>query len=206
MGRPPRLPAAVLWAAAAWGCASARPAAYLAPDFASAAPRAVAVLPFDNESMSFEAPETLRRLVAERLLFTGAKVLYGEEVDERLKSLGVTDGGQLGAYAPADIGAALGADGLLYGRVEEFVYQNVGFVRKREVRLRLKLVSAPEGKRLWEDAGSGTSVRLAFKKSEAGRAFIEGVLEQTAERLFKAPLEAEAESAVDDVLSRYPRR
>ena len=199
--------AGVLFAAACLSaCAATGEVAYRSPDLLEALPQRVAVLPFDNESLSFDAPDVLRRMVSERLGGAGPGVLSISEVDERLHEMGVTDGGQLGAFSPSEIGKALGVDGLLYGSVEEFVYQNVGFFRKREVRLRLRLVAAADGVRLWQDIGEDANIHITLSKKDAGRSFLEGVIEQAAEKLLKIPLQKEAERAVEDVLSKYPRR
>lgn len=179
---------------------------YRAPDLATSVPDSVAVLPFDNESLSFAAPEILRGLVSAKLSSYGYAVMDNAEVDERLHALGVTDGGQLGAYTPQTLKESLGTDGLMYGNVEEFVYQNIGFFKKRKVRLRLKLVHGTRAMLLWEDVGEETWIEIALSKKAAGRSFIEGVLEQAAENLFKVPLRQESEQAVNQVLSKYPRR
>ncbi|MFH2203775.1 MAG: GNA1162 family protein [Elusimicrobiota bacterium] len=197
--------AAAVLALLSAGCAGS-PERYSAPDFPAAVPGTVAVLPFDNESMSFQAQHVLRALVSERLGALGYGVLPGAEVDEKLHALGLTDGGQLGAYAPEKLGAALETDGLMYGIVEEFTYQNVGFFRKREVRLRLKLVHASRGARLWENVESESRVKVALSKERAGRSFIEGIVEQAAEGMLHTALQDEADRAVRRVLRNYPRR
>lgn len=187
------------------GCA-ANVVRYRAPDFPGGVPGTIAVLPFDNETMSFAAPSILRAMVAERLGGFGYRIVPEEDVDQKLHAMGVTDGGQLGAFSPGEIGEKVGAPGLMYGSVEEFVYQNVGFFRKREVRLRLKFVHAERGERLWEDVGAEARIHVALNKKEAGRSFLEGVIEQAAEKLLNIPLEQESRLAVEQVLSKYPRR
>lgn len=198
--------ALALAAALACGCASPEPARYLAPDFGARAPARVAVLPFDNESVDLAGPELLRRLVFSRLEGHGFAAPGLEAVDAALAaSLGITDGGQLRSVEPARLGRALGADGLLYGTVEDFAFVNVGFAVRRVVRLRLRLVEAAGGARLWEDAGLGLTERLTLTKKGARRAFFEGVAERAAEGLLRTPLMPESLEAVRCLFSRLPR-
>lgn len=71
--------------------------------------------------------------------------------------------------APRRLGEALRVDGLFYGTVEDFAFQNVGFMLRREVKLRLRLVFASTGETLWDDSGEGVTVLAAIKKREAER-------------------------------------
>lgn len=196
---------AAVAAAALAGCAGAR-VRYEAPDLASRLPASVAVLPFDNEAVSLRAPGLLRSLVTEALGFRGWRTFERSVVDDALQALGVSDGGQLRALDPKKIGAALGAPGLLYGTVEEFTYQNVGFVRRRVVRVSLKLVDSASGERLWEAQGMEETGVLALRKGAAGKSFLDGVLEQASESALGAPLLFESRAAVDDALSHLMRR
>jgi hypothetical protein len=188
------------------GCATTREAFYQAPDFAAKAPDRVAVLPFDNETTSLQAAGILRRLVAERLPTQGYSCVPLEAADETLQGMGVTDGGQLGAYAPKSLGEALQAKGLLYGSVEEFAYQNVGFIQRRIVRLRLRLLDAETGERLWEDVGEEEEGQIVLDRKDAARAFVRGVLDQAVGTALRSPLMRESQAAVEKVFQRLPRR
>lgn len=192
--------------AAGLAACAPRVARYAAPDLPARLPATVAVLPFDNESVSLRGPELVRGLVRESLAERGFGVTAAPDVDDALGALGVTDGGQMRALDPAKVGAAVGAAGLLYGTLEEFTYQNVGFVRRRAVRLALKLVEAATGERLWEGNGAETSGRLAFRRRDAGRNFVDGVVEQAVETALGAPLLLESRAAVDEALADLPRR
>lgn len=195
------LAAAVVVAA---GCAG-RGSFFVAADFRAREPGSVAVLPFDNETVSLRGPELVRALVAERLKGLGYRSLPLAEIDEKLRAIGVTDGGQLRAYEPKEIGRALGSEGLFYGTLEEFVHQNVGFLRRRAVRVRLSLVEAGTGERLWEGVGVSGRARVALKKEKAGKAFLEGVVEDAAEGALRVPLLPEARKAVWKLFRGYPR-
>lgn len=179
---------------------------YVAPDYGLKAPPRIAVLPFDNEAVDLNGPEILRALVHNRLSEHGYQALSVDGVDESLKELGVSEGGQLRNLEPAAVAKAVGAEGLLYGTVEEFTMQNVGFVARRVVRLRLVLVRGQGGERLWEDTGEGMTGSITFDKKQAQRVFLEGLLERGLENLVRTPLMPESKLAVQDLFSRLPRR
>ncbi len=179
---------------------------YAAPDLASRLPASVAVLPFDNESVSLKGPLMLRALASEALAARGFAQPEAAEVDAGLGRLGVTDGGQMCALDPKKVGDAVGAPGLLFGTLEEFTYQNVGFVRRRAVRVTLRLVEAATGERLWEAVGDESHGRLAFGGKEAGRNFVDGVVEQAVETALGVPLMLESRAAVEEALDGLPRR
>lgn len=187
-------------AAALTGCASPG-LRYAAPDLASRMTRTAALLPFDNESVNLRGPDILRELVEAGLRSRGWTLADRDAVDETLRRLGVSEGGQLGALDPKRLGAELGVPALIFGTVEEFTYQNLGYVRRRAVRLSLKLVDAGTGERLWEAEGEETSGKVAVKKGAAGRSFIEGLAEQAAETALGVPLAEESRAAVEKVLS-----
>jgi hypothetical protein len=195
-------------ASVAAGLAACAPRAvrYAAPDLAARLPASVAVLPFDNESVSLRGPDVLRSLTAEALAARGFAQPEKAAVDEALGRLGVTDGGQLRALDPKKVGEAVGAAGLLYGTLEEFTYQNVDFVRRRAVRVALKLVEAASGERLYEATGADSRGRAALGKKEAGRNFVDGVVEQAVETALGTPLVFESRLAVDEALTGLPRR
>jgi hypothetical protein len=198
--------AALLLAALALCACAPKALVVLTPDFAARAPSSVAVLPFDNLSNSLRAPELLRGLAAERLGGRGYAVKPVGETDEALRGIGLTDGGQLPAYKPAELAQALGVDGLFYGTVERFSYQNLGFFIQRAVELTMKLVEPKSGESLWEGVGEGVTFRIEIDKKDAGRAFVEGVAVQVVETAMGRPLAPESEVAVSRLLSSLPGR
>lgn len=202
-----RVPWWLLSAACLSGCAGVETIRYTAPSFYSSCPYRVAVLPFDNESVDLLGPELLRRFVHSGLSGEGYESVPVERVDDILRStIGITDGGQLGAIAPIRIGEALGADGLMYGVVEAFTFLNVGFAVRRVVRLHLKLVLASTGETLWEDSGEGLTEFFTLKKKEAWRAFTEGVAARGVENALRTPLMPEAQEAVRRLFLSLPAR
>ncbi|MDD5210263.1 MAG: DUF799 family lipoprotein [Elusimicrobiales bacterium] len=200
-----RLGACAFLLAFAGACAGG--GAYLvSPSLRTAADLRVAVLPFDNQSTDVGAADIMRGLAAEGFEKRGYPYLPLAEVDGKLSGLGVSEGGQLPGLKPADIGRALGADLLCYGDVEDFTFQNLGFVVRKSVILRVKIVSASSGEILYEGTGSGKDIKVYFNKDEAKAAFVEQLAEKLVQNLLKIPLKREAEAAAWKALDRLPRR
>jgi len=116
------------------------------------------------------------------------------------------NGGQLAAVPPERLGALLGSDLLCYGDVEDFTFQNLGFVVRKSVILRLKIISASSGETLFEASGKGGDIKFYMDKEEAKKAFIEAAAVKLVENMLKSPLRKEAETAVSKVFDRMPRR
>jgi len=199
---------AAAWAVfLAFACACAGGGAYLvSPSLRAAPDLRVAVLPFDNQSTDISAADIMRALAAEGFGKRGYQYLPLDEVDGKLSGLGISEGGQLPGVRPAEIGGVLGADLLCYGDVEDFTFQNLGFVVRKSVILRVKLVSASSGETLYEGTGSGKDVKVYFNKDEAKAAFVEQLAVKLLQNLLKTPLRREAEAAAWKALDRLPRR
>ena len=134
-------------------------------------PRAIAVLPFANETNDVEGPESVRKLLIELLPRRGYAPMNEETVDRTLREkLGITEGGQLGSVTAQEIGQELGCDGLMYGNLLTFMDLPLGYVRKRTVKADLKLVDSRTGNVLWEDEKSWTTPEFHFNSQEAKRA------------------------------------
>lgn len=188
-------------------CACSGGGGYLvSPSLRSAADLRVAVLPFDNESTNISADEIMRKLAGKEFGKRGYAPLPDEEVDEKLHGLGISDGGQLPGVKPEAIGKALGVDLLCYGDVEDFTFQNLGFVVRKNVKLKVKLLSAATGETLYEGYGSGKDVKVFLNKDEAKAAFVEQMAVKLVQNIFKTPLKREAEAAAWNAFDRLPRR
>ena len=188
-------------------CGCAGSGSYLVSPALRAAPDArIAVLPFDNQSTDISAPDILRKLAGEGFEKRGYQQLPTAEVDAKLSGLGVSEGGQLPGLKPADIGAALGADLLCFGEVEDFTFQNLAFVVRKSVKLHVKIVSASSGEILYEGTGAGKDVKVYFDKNEAKAAFVEQLAVKMVQNILKTPLKREAEAAAWKALDRLPRR
>ena len=166
----------------------------------------IALLPFENYSNDVSAPDLLRGEVSKRFALRGYAPLAAAETDEKLRAMGITDGGQLPAFKPADIGKALDVDLLCYGSLEDFTFQNLGFVVRKSVRLHLKIVSAGTGETLFEAVGKGRDIKVFLSADEAKAAFVVYSAEKLAQNMLKHPLLAQSEKAMDQVFERLPRK
>jgi len=166
----------------------------------------IALVPFDSMSTSLRGPEMLRELVQKRLGNLGYDPVPLAAVDDALRKIGISDGGQLRSIKSERVGEALGVERYVVGNVEGFSDQNLGFVRKRVVELKLTLVDAKSGASVWENTGRVEKSKAALSKKRAGKSFLEGVLENAAEKAYGKPLDKESRRAVSRVMSSFPRR
>lgn len=178
----------------------------VSPGLKSAPDGRIIMLPFENYSNDVSAPGLIRAAAVKRFSSRGYAPFDLAETDERLRALGVTDGGQLASVKPADIGAVFGADLLCYGALEDFTFQNLGFVIRRRVKLRFKIVSASTGEILFEAEGTGKDLQISLDKEEAKRAFIVNSAVKLAQNMLKHPLWPESETALNRVFDRLPQR
>jgi hypothetical protein len=198
---------AVITALAAAACACSGGKGYLVSPSLRAAPDVrIAVLPFDNQSTDIGAADIMRKLAAEGFGKRGYLPLPEGEMDGKLSGLGISEGGQLPGVKPEEIAKALGTDLLCYGDVEDFTFQNLGFMVRKTVTLKLKLISAATGEVLYEGTGSGKDVKVYFNKDEAKAAFVEQLAVKLVQNILKSPLKREAETAAAKALDRLPRR
>ncbi len=191
--------------ASACGCAG-KSVLTVAPALRTWPDARVAVLPFDNQSTDMSAPDIMRKLAAEGFAKRGYQPLPFEEVDNKLSGLGISEGGQLPSVKPEELGKALGADLLCYGDVEDFTFQNLGFVVRKNVGLSVRLLSAASGEVLYEASGSGKDLKFYTDKDEAKAAFVEQLALKLVQNLLKTPLKKEAEAAAWKALDGLPRR
>ncbi|PCI36514.1 MAG: hypothetical protein COB53_09315 [Elusimicrobia bacterium] len=166
----------------------------------------IALLPFDSMATSLRGPELLREYVQKKLARLGYNPIPLEAVDDALRKIGISDGGQLRSVRSEIVGNALGVTRYVVGNVEDFSDQNVGFVRRRIVDLTLSLVDAKTGEHLWENSGRVEKTIGAFSKKRAKQAFLTGVLENAVEKAFGKPLDRESRRAVAQVMRSFPRR
>ena len=192
--------------ASACGCAATKSVLIVAPALRTWPDARVAVLPFDNQSTDIGAADVMRKLAAEGFEKRGYQPLPFEEVDNKLSGLGISEGGQLPSVKPEELGKALGTDLLCYGDVEDFTFQNLGFVVRKNVLLSVKLLSASTGEALYEASGAGRDLKFYTNKDEAKAAFVEQLALKLVQNLLKTPLKKEAEAAAWKALDGLPRR
>jgi len=163
-----------------------------------------AVLPFDNASTDLNAETILRDMVAKGLERKGWMVMKNEAVDEKLNELGVSDGGQLPAFKVQDIVARTGARILCYGYIEDFKFQNLGFIVRKNVELELKIVDGLSGEVLFEGAGKGSDTKFYTDKEEAKKAFIVQTGVKLINNMTNKPLIEESQKAIDRIFMKLP--
>ncbi len=180
------------------GCALK--AKYLKEDYTP--PITIAVLPMANQTNNMTGSLLVRKLFQQIAPKRGYNIITLEEVDLGLKSIGITDGGQLSSVAIEDLAKAIDADAFVYSTLLEFKFITLGIYYKRIVKAHFRMIDAGTGDLLWEDTRKG-------KTSEFTMDF-EKIKEQLAvkliENIFKSPLKPEAERMVRKVLSTMPKR
>ncbi len=108
-----------------------------------------AVMPLANETNFVDAPDAVRRRVADGLRDAGYKVADLATTDKSMRELGISDGGQLAAVTAKDIGTKLDADVVFYGKVLQMNEVPLGVYFKRVIEIELRAVDAHNGKAFW---------------------------------------------------------
>ncbi len=137
-----------------WGCApSYSQHTYLRMD--NIRGQKIAVLPFANQTVDFDASPVFRYAVRNFLAHKGYQVLSNAQIDALLQEQGISEGGQLAAFTPQELGKFLGADLLLYGTITEFNTKYALVYSSIEVEGDFRLVETSGGQKVWE-ATSGS--------------------------------------------------
>lgn len=166
----------------------------------------VVVLPFENQTVDMQAQKVLRKMVRDKFLEFGYNALAPEFVDEKLKEIGITDGGQLRAVEIGEMKELFGGGTLFYGTVEDFTFQNLGFIVRKEVRLAVRMVDAESGEVIYENTGQGKDTNLYLSKDEAKKAFLVNSAANLAQNMLGIPLAREAKEAVSDIFAKIPKK
>lgn len=191
---------AIACATFAFGCAS--PKVYLSENFA--APLPIAVMPVANETTDLDGPPYVRQLVFDALASRGLPLVPNADIDEKLKSQGFTDGGQLGAAEPRQLGEWTGAQGIFYTNLIHFSYINLGYYWQRKVTVMGRLVRAADGTKLWEAERTWMTLNVVTKNEEATQQFLGQLGTQTLEKTMHVPLQPEARIAVKRLIDTLP--
>lgn len=174
------------------GCAATAPVARRSASF----PATIALLPLENQSLDLRAPELLRDLLDTYLSAAQFNLTDVNEAEEKLRGIGIQEGGQLNAVAPRKLGELLEAEALLYGDIETFNNANVGVYASRTVKVRLWLVDAKTGKKLWETEKSKANSELGLSKERAKSILVSGYANKAVENFMDNPLYPESEDVV----------
>ncbi len=182
------------------GCAPK--AKYLIENYSP--PQIIAILPFTNQSVDFDAPVIMRYLFNKRLSAVGYNTIPFEEIDTKLREMGITDAGQLPTTTLKKLGEKLNVDGLIYGDVIEFKYTTLGFYYARTVQANFKLFDSKNEKLLWEDERKVSHKKFEFEN--IGKAFASQLIEKTIDKALRSPLKEEANGVVNVSIQTLPGR
>jgi hypothetical protein len=166
----------------------------------------VAVLLVSNDTNDLDGPGLVRGILFRKLSERGYDLVPLNDIDAKLKEQGFTDGGQLRAATPQQLGQWIGADTLFYITLEEFNYINVGFYWQRKVKIAGKLVEAKTGERLWEAERNWSTQAVVTNKEQAERQFAFQLAAKAFEKMTHLPLQAESQMAAERLLSTLPYR
>lgn len=120
--------------------------------------KTVAVLPLINNTNNVEGPAKLQAYLTAGLYERYYDVVEFDEVNKTLKDqMGVTLGAQLDMAKPDLLCKTLGADGLLYGVLDDYVSKPTGVYTLKRVRARTKLVDCKTGAVVWKGGAGGKS-------------------------------------------------
>ncbi|NLI09195.1 MAG: DUF799 family lipoprotein [Elusimicrobia bacterium] len=190
-------------------CASAQKRPYFINEkFSSVAETSVAVLPFDNESVDIDSEKYMRDEVIKKLVSFGYSPLTSSYVDEKLKEIGISDGGQLKAYKTSDLASKLSCRILIYGTIENYIFQNLGFIVRKKAELYLRAEDGYDGAVLYEGFGAGDDSKIYTSKKEAETAFVLNTGVKLVSNISnKNFLMGEAvKKSVEKALEKFPRR
>ena len=179
---------------------------YIVENYSS--PEKIAVLPFSNQSIDFDAPVLLRKLFNNELIDRGYNSISSEEIDAKLLEMGISDGGQLASVDPKEIGEKLNVNGLIYGDVIEFKYTTLGFYCARTVEANFKLIGVgvpyDTSLLLWEDERKVSHKDFNF--TNVGGALVSQLAEKMVDKALRSPLKKEADEVVNTSVRTLPRR
>jgi len=159
-----------------------------------------------NETNDLDGPVYIRKLIQEGLIARGVQVIPLEEIDQKLRDNGFTEGGQLRAAKPEDMGQWLGVETLIYTNLVDFGYINVAFYWQRKVTLVGRMLNAKTAERLWEAEKGWTTRWVVTDKEKAKKEFVTQLAIQAAEKLMKMPLAHESKITVNMLLDSIPKR
>ncbi len=116
---------------------------------APVAPR-VAVAPMENRSNDLDASEIVRNAFAEQIAAQWWNVIPTDESDRLLRErLGISYGGQLAATTPGEVCGVVGAEGVFYGEIQEWLKTTTGVYNSAAVAASFRLYRK-DGTVAWE--------------------------------------------------------
>jgi hypothetical protein len=117
----------------------------------------IAVLPFDNESVDFDATPIFRHAIYNYLSSRGFDMIPLDRVDKILAEQGVRQGGEVWGFTQAELGELLCADYILYGTVTEFNTKYILVYSSINVEGRFELYDTSSEEKVWESLSGSHS-------------------------------------------------
>jgi len=176
------------------GCASKAPHA-LKKDFEKNTARVIAVLPVENRTSDFKAPQLLRSKIFDELYFKGYAKLPLEVIDKKLDPLYRNESKkETGVVAPQVVKELVDADAAMYCTLTEGKRAAGLFYAPVTVAASCELRSTQTGDVLWNAEYSSTSRNFDFmskslemKSYEAFETVMEEVVNKVLETLPDGP-------------------
>lgn len=120
--------------------------------------KTVAVLPLINNTNNVEGSAKMQAHLTAGMYERYYDVIEADEVNQKLKDqMGLTLGAQLDMAKPDLLCKTLGADGLLYGVLDDYIVKPTGVYTLKRVRARTKLVDCKTGSVVWKGGAGGKS-------------------------------------------------
>lgn len=163
----------------------------------------IVVLPFENLSNDLTAEEMIRDLVINRFKKKGWFVVDKNHADQKLKEIGITDGGQLNSVSKKELFDIFKARYLCYGIINDFKFQNLGFVIVKRVELNIKIYDNFLERFVFDETAEAKDVKFYLDKEEAKKAFIAYNALKLVENIMKRPLYNESVEAVDKIFIKF---
>jgi hypothetical protein len=154
----------------------------------------IALLPLDNGSNDIGAPQKVRAALFKAMKERGFHLLPLEQIDQGLKEIGITLGGQLNLFDDRRdvLNQLVPADIYCYGAVIDFGFKNAVALTQRKVELKLKLVEARSGQVLFEGQEVGITTRAGLDATADAVLNVTGKIAKTLKDSAKQLIPSEA--------------
>jgi hypothetical protein len=135
------------------GCFERQQVAYqeMAASTSASAPRAIAILPFHNQTDASDLSEIVREALYGHLSPRRFRDIELDVVDRTLKKTKPLDFDRPPREALRKMGARIGCDAVLVGRVTEFERLYMGIYSQLSVGAEIAIYDTRDGRRLWSD-------------------------------------------------------
>jgi len=145
---------------------------YFVSEKINSADSTIAVLPVDNASTDLDAEKYVREEIVKFLLKKGYNAIKVDVIDDKLREMGINDGGQLKAYSNKDLSNKLQVRNLLFVYIDDYSFKNLGYVIKKNVKINVKMIDSLNDEVLYEAEGSGSDIKFNLDKKKAEEAFL----------------------------------